>query len=91
MFALSRTSLWAALNERGLVLLEVCEHRANPEVLAVYLHGPAGQWAHGYARDLIADVPGVVAVTESVSTPTILLVRVRRTGSADRAATGGDT
>ncbi|MBT0771249.1 hypothetical protein KIH74_20080 [Kineosporia sp. J2-2] len=84
---LDRSSLDAALQERGLVVLAVGEHRANPEVLTVYLNGPSGQWANGTARDLIASVPGVIAVTESVPTPTILLVRVTPPGQRRR---GGD-
>lgn len=73
---LDRESLRDAVRRRGLVVLHVGEHRANPEVLTVYLNGVSGQWAHGVALNLISSIPGVVAVTESVSTPTILLVRV---------------
>jgi hypothetical protein len=64
------------LETRGLVLLGVTPRGDSPDVLMVYLHGLAGQCADGYARWLIAGVPGVLAVTESVQTPTILLVRV---------------
>jgi len=69
--------LQAELHKRGLVVLGVGQHRANPEVLVVYLHGNAGQWVDGLARRLIARVPGVLAVTDSVQTPAILLVRVQ--------------
>jgi hypothetical protein len=64
------------LELRGLVLLGVSMHRGNPGVLMVFLHGNEGQWVGGYAEWLIGGVPGVLAVTESVRTPTILLVRV---------------
>jgi hypothetical protein len=65
-----------ALRVRGLVVLDVGRHRTNADVLIVYLHGLAGQWAHGYARWLISGVPGVAAVEESVGTPVILWVRI---------------
>jgi hypothetical protein len=69
--------LQTELQARGLVVLGVGQHRANPEVLVVYLHGNAGQWVDGVARRLIARVPGVLAVSDSVQSPTIILVRVR--------------
>jgi hypothetical protein len=64
------------LESSGLVLLGVGQHRSNPDVLVVYLHGNAGQWVDGSALNKIAAVPGVLAVTESVQSPSILLVRV---------------
>jgi hypothetical protein len=64
------------LEGRGLELLGVGQHHTNPEVLVVYLHGNAGQWRDGAARLLIASVPGVLTVTESLQSPAILLVRV---------------
>jgi hypothetical protein len=64
------------LEAAGLVLLGVGQHRGNPDVLVVYLHGNAGQWVGGAALGKIAAVPGVVAVSESVQSPSILLVRV---------------
>ena len=64
------------LESSGLVLLGVGQHRGNPDVLVVYLHGNAGQWVDGTALNKIAAVPGVLAVTESVQSPSILLVRV---------------
>jgi hypothetical protein len=64
------------LESRGLVLLAVARHRSDPEVLVVYLHGNEGQWVDGRARRRTASVPGVVAVIESVQSPTILFVRV---------------
>lgn len=68
--------LAAALRNRGLVILAVTAHRSAPDVRVVYLHGNAGQWSNGMAMMTAADVPGVVAVVESVQTPSILLVRV---------------
>ena len=65
------------LEAAGLVLLGVGQHRGNPDVLVVYLHGNAGQWLDGAAISKVASVPGVVAVSESVHSPTILLVRVQ--------------
>ena len=67
------------LEAAGLVLLGVGQHRGNPDVLVVYLHGHAGQWVNGGAVGKIAAVPGVMAVSESVQSPTILLVRVEVT------------
>jgi hypothetical protein len=64
------------LEAAGLVLLGVGQHRGNPDVLVVYLHGNAGQWVGGAALGKIAAVPGVLAVSESVQSPSILLVRV---------------
>jgi hypothetical protein len=64
------------LEAAGLVLLGVGQHRGNPDVLVVYLHGNAGQWVGGAAIGKIAAVPGVMAVSESVQSPSILLVRV---------------
>lgn len=64
------------LEAAGLVLLGVGQHRGNPDVLVVYLHGNAGQWVGGGALGKIAAIPGVVAVSESVQSPSILLVRV---------------
>ena len=65
------------LGSRGVVILAVTRHRTLPDVLVVYLHGNAGQWVDGTAVRRVGRVPGVVAVSESVPTPTILLVRVR--------------
>jgi hypothetical protein len=67
------------LEAAGLVLLGVGQHRGNPDVLVVYLHGNAGQWVGGSALGKIAAVPGVVAVSESVHSPSIVLVRVQLT------------
>jgi hypothetical protein len=64
------------LRARGLELLGVGQHRANRDVLIVYLQGTAGQWVDGYARQLISTVPGVVAASDSVQSPAIVLVRV---------------
>jgi hypothetical protein len=66
------------LESRGLTVLGVGQHRLSPEVLVVYLHGNAGQWLDGAARRVIASVPGVVTVTESVQSPAILLVRIEQ-------------
>jgi hypothetical protein len=65
------------LKQRGLVILAVGQHHANPEILTVYLHGNAAQWIDGYAQQVVRMVPGVVAVSESVDSPSILLVRVQ--------------
>lgn len=72
------------LEAAGLVLLGVGQHRGNPDVLVVYLHGNAGQWVDGRALGKIAAVPGVKAVSESVQSPSILLVRVEYAGDRDR-------
>lgn len=63
------------LQTRGLVILGIGRHRTDPDVLFVYLHGNQGQWVEGQALELVAEVPGVAAVTESIQSPTILLVR----------------
>ncbi len=63
------------LESRGLTVLGVGQHRTNPEVLVVYLHGNEGQWVDGAARRTVALVPGVLSVVDSVQSPTILLVR----------------
>ena len=68
-------SLRSELENRGLTVLGVGQHRSNPEVLIVYLHGNEGQWIDGKARRVVASVPGVVTVVDSVQSPTILLVR----------------
>jgi hypothetical protein len=53
-------------------------------VLVVYLHGNAGQWVDGGAINKVAAVPGVKAVSESVQSPSILLVRVDYPTDLDR-------
>jgi hypothetical protein len=78
------------LQERGLVVLGVGQHHANSEVLTVYLHGLQGQWVDGYAASVIENVPGVLAVTESVQTPSILLVRVQPDPGASGERRSGD-
>ena len=72
------------LESRGLTVLGVSQHRLNPEVLVVYLHGNAGQWLGGRARRVIASVPGVETVTESVQSPCILLVRLQPADGEDQ-------
>jgi hypothetical protein len=72
------------LEAAGLVLLGVGQHRGNPDVLVVYLHGNAGQWVDGGAITKVAAVPGVKAVSESVQSPSILLVRVDYPTDPDR-------
>jgi hypothetical protein len=64
------------LEARGLVILHVGVDSADPEVLVVYLHGNAGQWWDGYARNLIRAVDEVVSVKDSQESRTILLVRM---------------
>jgi hypothetical protein len=64
------------LEARGLIVLAVTQDVRDPHMVTVYLHGNAGQYGDGYARDEIAKVPGVVEATPSPTTPTILLVRV---------------
>ncbi len=76
MTRMDPAALRRELELRGLVLLGVSQHHADPEVLTVYLHGNQGQWAEGYAVSVIANVPGVRMVTVSVRTQSILLVRV---------------
>jgi hypothetical protein len=70
-------ALTKELRSRGVVTLAVSPHRSLPDVLVVYLHGNAGQWVDGAAARQVARIPGVVAVSESVPTPTILLVRIQ--------------
>lgn len=60
----------------GLVLLGVGREPGAADVLLVYLHGNAGQWAGGGALRKVAAIPGVVEVSESDQAPTILRVRV---------------
>ena len=78
------------LRARGLVLLGVSQYRSNPDAFVVYLHGNAGQWIDGTALCLVAQTPGVVAVTESVQSPSILLVCVEPTTGSMDPAEGGD-
>ena len=66
------------LQSRGLEVLTVGIHHADPDVLVVYLHGNAGQWRDGAAQMLIASVPGVSQVIESAQSSAILLVTVAR-------------
>jgi hypothetical protein len=49
----------------------------DPEMLTVALHGNASQWVDGLARRRVGSVAGVVEVSESRQTPTILRVRVK--------------
>jgi hypothetical protein len=72
------------VERRGLVVLGVGQHRANALLLVVYLHGNEGQWANGYARSLIASIPGVISATDSVQSPAVVLVRVE--GELERIA-----
>lgn len=58
----------------GLVTLAVSSHPSDPTVAVVYLNGPAGQWANGYAVSVIMEIPGVKNATESIRTPAIVLV-----------------
>jgi hypothetical protein len=67
--------LHAELRARGLDL-GVNQFRANPEVLAVNLFSPDDQPRNARARQLIAGVPGVLAVAESLTSPAVVLVRV---------------
>jgi hypothetical protein len=61
---------------RGLHLLGVTQHHANPEVLVIFLHGNAGDWVDEPALDIVSSVPGVRNAVESVATPTIILARI---------------
>jgi hypothetical protein len=85
--AMEPQTLSRELQARGLELLGVGRHATNPEVLVVYLHGNAGQWQDGTARMLIASVPGVITVTESLQSPAILLVWTG-IGTVDESAHG---
>ncbi len=73
---LTRQEFQMALSVRGLHPLAVAAHRNDPSVLTVYLHGPAGDWVHGEALDVVKSVEGVAAAHEDVRTPTIILVRL---------------
>ncbi len=64
-----------ALRARRLFVLAVSRHPTDAQAFVVYLHGNAGQFVDGYARRLIAQVPGVLSARESIQTPAILLVR----------------
>lgn len=61
------------LEAEGLVILHVGLHRNRPNLAMIFLHGEQGQWADGYALDIVKAVPGITAVAESVTTPTIIL------------------
>ncbi|HST85499.1 MAG TPA: hypothetical protein VLL08_27420 [Kineosporiaceae bacterium] len=74
--ALTPEILAEELRKRGLAILAVDWYRGHSDVLEVYLHGNAGQWVNREALTTVAAVPGVLAVSESVPTSTILLVRV---------------
>ena len=67
------------LTARGLDVLHVSQSEKLSEVFRIYLHGNAGQWAAGHARLVIATMPDVIKVIQSVQTPTILLARLRST------------
>ncbi len=71
---LTSEELQRVLRERGLQILAVTECVDCPELLIVYLHGNAGQWLHGHAHRVVAQVPGVVTVSRTPC-PTILRVR----------------
>lgn len=87
---LGPAQLRAELEAAGLELLGIGRHRAKPDGLVVYLHGNAGQWAQGAAAARVAAVPGVLAVTESLQSPSILLVRVASAGRVE-PRDGADT
>jgi hypothetical protein len=74
------SALRGELQRRGLVLLGVNQIQAKPDVLLVFLHGHQGARAHERARRVIARLPGVLNVAESVQSPSILLVRVEPSG-----------
>jgi hypothetical protein len=78
------------LEARGLELLGVGRHHSSPDILIVYLHGNAGQWRDGAARNLIGSVPGVITVSESVHSASILLARVETTDADDDAHLDGE-
>jgi 2-keto-3-deoxy-L-rhamnonate aldolase RhmA len=78
------------LRMRGVVILGVGRHRDAADVLVVYLHGNAGQWATGSAVRRTSRVRGVLRVVESVQTPTILLVRVETTAPVEPMSGGDD-
>jgi hypothetical protein len=78
--------LRAELEGKGLTVLGVGQHRSSPEILIVYLHGNDGQWVDGRARRVVSSVPGVLTVSDSVQSPTILLVR---TGRAEAGGSSG--
>ena len=62
------------LAAEGLTVLHVAAGR-EPDTLTVYLHGPAGDQAHGEALRVCLLVPGVVEAVESELSPTIILLR----------------
>ena len=85
--ALTPEILAEELRKRGLAILAVDRYRGHDDVLEVYLHGNAGQWVNHEALSTVATVPGVLAVSESVPTSTILLVRVgSEEGAGERPA-----
>jgi hypothetical protein len=80
--ALDIQGLAAEARARGLEILGTGEYKANRELLVIWLHGNAGQWVDGLARRIVAGIPGVVNVVDSVQTPTILFVRIELIESA---------
>ncbi|GLY33455.1 hypothetical protein Kisp02_68200 [Kineosporia sp. NBRC 101731] len=70
---LTAQELHRELRTRGLQIAAVTGGADRPDQLTVYLHGTAGQWLHGRAHQVIAQVPGVV-VLPATSCPTILAV-----------------
>lgn len=66
-----------ALEDRGLVVLDVAASHTKAREMYVYLHGPAGQWVDGEAEQLIASVPGVQSVKPSKRSEVIFVVTVQ--------------
>src|SRR5690348_8850156 len=64
---------------------ECSPHPNLPYVVTVYLHGPAAQWIDGVAARTISGAPGVVLVTQSLTSPTIQLVRLSSLGRDENA------
>ena len=72
---INRTGLVKALERVKIVAITVTEEQGTGR-FTVFLHGPAGQWAHGDARRTVAEIAGVIGVEEAPGAPTILRVMV---------------
>ncbi|GAB3237789.1 hypothetical protein [Kineosporia babensis] len=82
---LNQTALVKALERVNVVALAVTEEREAGR-FTVFLHGPAGQWAHGVAMRRVAAIPGVFGVEEEPGVPTILRVTVAAVDRGETAA-----
>jgi len=87
---ISPAQLKHQLQRLGLEVLGVSMDQREG-FLIVYLHGPAGQWVNGGARHIIESVHGVIAATNSVLTPAIVLARTRPRPELPGSRKAGDS